>query len=73
MSNDFKLWVKSALIRALKTIAQTALGIIGGTALFTDVNWLVVLSGSLLAGICSLLTSLVGLPEVKLQESENDN
>ncbi len=57
-------WWKAAGIRALKTVAQTAVGIIGGTTLFTEVNWLVVLSGSLLAGICSLLTSIGGLPEV---------
>lgn len=57
-------WWEAAGIRALKTVAQTAVGIIGGTTLFTEVNWLVVLSGSLLAGICSLLTSIGGLPEV---------
>lgn len=57
-------WWKAAGIRALKTVAQTALATIGTTALITEVNWLVVASASALAGIISLLTSLAGLPEV---------
>lgn len=59
-----KKWFKAAGIRALKTMAQTAIAIIGTTALFTEVNWAVVGSAALLAGIFSLLTSLAGLPEV---------
>lgn len=61
-----KLWVKAALTRALKTIAQTALALIGtGQVGILDVDWVGVLSVSLLAGIISLLTSIAGLPEVE--------
>ena len=63
-----KKWLKAAAIRAIKTMAQTAIATIGTSALFTDVNWLVVLSASVLAGVLSLLTSLAGLPEVKQDE-----
>lgn len=59
-----KKWWKAAGIRALKTVAQTAVATIGTTAILTDVNWAVVASASLLAGILSLLTSISGLPEV---------
>ena len=58
-------WIKAASIRAIKTIAQTAVGIIGASAIISEVDWKVVLSASLLAGITSLLTSIAGLPEVK--------
>lgn len=58
-------WLKAASIRAIKTVAQTAVGIIGASAIISEVNWKVVLSASLLAGITSLLTSIAGLPEVK--------
>ena len=60
-----KAWWKAAGIRAIKTVAQTAVATIGTTAVMTEVNWLVVASASVLAGILSLLTSLAGLPEVK--------
>lgn len=60
-----KKWLKAAAIRAAKTMAQTAVATIGTTALITEVNWLVVLSASALAGALSVLTSLAGLPEVK--------
>lgn len=59
-----KKWWKCAGIRAVKTVAQTAIATIGTTALITDVNWAVVVSASALAGVLSLLTSLAGLPEV---------
>lgn len=59
-----KAWAKAAGIRALKTVAQTAIAMIGTTALIEQINWLAVLSASVLAGILSVLTSLAGLPEV---------
>ena len=60
-----KAWWKAAGIRAIKTVAQTAVATIGTTAVMSEVNWLMVASASILAGILSLLTSLAGLPEVK--------
>lgn len=68
MNEKTILWLKYAGIRALKTVAQTAIATIGTTALFSDINWLVVGSASLVAGILSLLTSIAGLPEVKVGE-----
>lgn len=66
MKNIFKLeWLKAAGIRALKTVAQTALATIGTTALMNEVNWIMVGSASLMAGILSMLTSIAGLPELK--------
>lgn len=60
-----KKWIKAALVRALKTVCQTAVATIGTSALMSEVNWVVVASASVLAGILSILTSLAGLPEVK--------
>ena len=60
-----KEWLKAAGIRAIKTVAQTAVATIGVSATMTDVDWLLVLSASALAGILSLLTSIAGLPEVE--------
>ena len=62
-----KDWWSAAGIRAVKTIAQTAIGTIGASTMASSVDWSVVLSASLLAGIVSLLTSLAGLPEVDQQ------
>ena len=71
--SNFKQWIKAAGIRAIKTVAQTAIATIGTTALFTEVNWAVVASASVLAGILSILTSIAGLPEVyKPAEDDND-
>ena len=60
-----KKWFKAAGIRAIKTIAQTAIATIGTSAVMSEVNWIMVLSASILAGILSLLTSIAGLPELK--------
>jgi hypothetical protein len=61
-----KKWIKAAGIRAIYTIAETALGIIGGSKLFSEVNWKIVVSASLLSGIVSILKSVVvGLPEIE--------
>ena len=57
-------WIYCAGIRAIKTCAQTAVGVIGASAIVSDVNWIVVASASALAGITSLLTSIAGLPEI---------
>ena len=61
---NWKLWIKAAGVRAVKTVAQTAVATIGTSAAMGEVNWLMVGSASLLAGILSLLTSVAGLPEV---------
>ena len=61
----FKKWLKCASIRAIKTIAQTAIATIGTSAIMSEVNWIMVASASILAGILSILTSIAGLPEVK--------
>lgn len=62
---NWKIWIKAAGIRAIKTVAQTAAATIGTSAVMGEVNWIAVGSASLLAGILSLLTSIAGLPEVK--------
>lgn len=64
-------WIKAAGIRAIKTVAQTAVALIGTNAIgITEVNWVGVASGAALAGVVSLLTSLGGIPEVKMPEDE---
>lgn len=64
MKSKMIKWAKAAAVRALKTIAQTAVATIGTSAMIASVNWKVVISASLLAGILSVLTSLAGLPEI---------
>ena len=60
-----KNWWKAAGVRAVKSVAQAAVAAIGTTAMFSEVNWLVVGSTALLSGVLSLLTSIAGLPEVE--------
>ena len=64
----FKLWIKAAGIRAIKTIAQTAVALIGTTLVISEVDWVTVASASVLAGLLSILTSIAGLPEVEGDE-----
>lgn len=64
---NFALWIKAAGVRAIKTVAQTAVATIGTAAVMDEVNWLMVGSAALLAGILSLLTSVAGLPELKTE------
>lgn len=64
--NDKQIaWLKAAGIRAIRTVAQTAIASIGTSAVMSEVNWMIVASASVLAGILSILTSLAGLPEVE--------
>ena len=68
MTTKIKTWIKAALVRALKTVAQTAVATIGTATVFSEVNWVMIVSASLLAGVLSILTSIAGLPEVKEEE-----
>lgn len=61
---DWKKWFHAAGVRAVKTVAQTAVGCIGASVVLSDVSWPMVVSASVLAGLVSLLTSVAGLPEV---------
>ena len=65
-------WWKAAGVRAIKTVAQTAVATIGTTAVLSEVNWLAVASASVLAGILSLLTSVAGLPELETETKESE-
>lgn len=64
MKPKTKAWLKAAAVRAIKTMAQTAIATIGTSAVISEVNWQLVVSASALAGLLSLLTSVAGLPEV---------
>lgn len=64
MKTNFKKWLKAAGVRAVKTVAQTAVATVGTSAVLSQVDWRIVISASVLAGILSLLTSVAGLPEV---------
>ena len=61
----FRKWIYAAGIRAIKTVAQTAVATIGTSAAIGEVNWLLVISSAVLAGVVSMLTSVAGLPEIK--------
>ena len=67
MNNKTKLWWHAATVRAVKTVAQTAVATIGTAAVMGEVNWMMVGSAALLAGVLSLLTSIGGLPEVEVK------
>jgi hypothetical protein len=65
---NFLKWIKASGVRAIKTVAQTAVASIGTSMALGEVNWIFVGSSSLLAGVLSLLTSIAGLPEIKIEE-----
>lgn len=71
MKRDWKDWIKKAAIRAIKTVAQAAVGVIGASALLSDVDWRVAVSTALLAGVVSILTSIAGIPEETRTEVES--
>jgi hypothetical protein len=68
MKTNFKKWIAAAGMRAIKTVAQTAVATIGTSAVISEVNWVMVASASALAGVLSLLTSVAGLPELHEEE-----
>lgn len=67
LSEKTKLWIKAACVRAVKTVAQSAIGVIGAAVAMGEVNWPMVASAAVLSGIISILTSIAGLPEVNAQ------
>lgn len=72
MSEKWKTWWRAAGVRAIKTMAQTAVATIGAAAVLSDVNWIMAVSAAVLAGVLSLLTSVAGLPEVKQEVSAGE-
>jgi len=73
MSNYWKKWIKAAAVRAVKTVAQTAVATVGTAVAMGEVNWITVGSAALLAGVLYLLTSVAGLPEVQVEDPGVDN
>lgn len=69
MKRDWKTWAKAAGIRAIKTVAQSAIAMIGTAAVMAEVDWKMVVSAAVLAGVISMLTSIAGLPEVTTTET----
>lgn len=67
ISVDTQKWIKASLVRAVKTVAQTAVGTIGASTMISEVSWQVVVSASLLSGLVSILTSVAGIPEVEAE------
>ena len=72
MKRDWKAWAKAAIARAVKTVAQSAVAMIGTAAVMAEVDWKMVVSAALLAGVISILTSVAGLPEVSTAETESE-
>lgn len=72
MKRDWKTWAKAAGIRAVKTIAQSAIAMIGTAAVMAEVDWKMVVSAAVLAGIISMLTSIAGLPELTTKTTETE-
>ena len=69
MKRDWKTWAKAAAVRAIKTVAQSAVAMIGTAAVMAEVDWKMVISAAVLAGVISILTSFAGLPEVSTVET----
>mgnify|MGYP003571391285 CR=1 FL=1 len=67
MSDKTKRWIKAALVRSVRTIAQTMAATIGTSVVVSEINWKIVVSSGIVAGVLSILTSLAGLPEVELE------
>lgn len=72
MKRNWKQWLKAAGVRAVKTVAQTAVATIGASAVISEVDWIIVVSASALAGVVSMLTSIAGLPEVPAETTEEE-
>lgn len=72
MKRDWKTWAKAAAVRAIKTVAQSAVAMIGTAAVMAEVDWKMVVSAAVLAGIISMLTSIAGLPEVSTEGAESE-
>ena len=72
MKRNWKTWLKAAAVRAIKTIAQSAVAMIGTAAVISEVDWKMVVSAAMLAGVLSILTSVAGLPEVTMETIEEE-